>query len=247
MEMGKRNIREINLKKKLVLGTMKLKSYFNNSYELSKFLDYAYQKNIKQLHVSSEYNSYPLLLKSLKRINKKFKFIVKLAEPSDINKKFNLKNFKNKLKKYSNDLGSKNIHTLQWVNRYKLDHSEKNLKYKEEVLNKIENTIKQYKKKKIIKSFYFFSYHTAKNILEIHPYVDGITCYRNIYNKKYDPFAKKYKLKIIAMRPLGGDKKFIKKINLKKLIMFNLKNKLISNVIVGANNRNQLDKILKIF
>ena len=247
MEKRKRNIREINLKKKLVLGTMKLKSYFKNSYELSKFLDYAYQKNIKQLHVSSEYNSYPLLLKSLKRIKKKFKFIVKLAEPSDINKKFNLKNFKNKLKKYSNDLGSKNIHTLQWVNRYKLDHSEKNLTYKEEVLNKIENIIKQYKKKKIIKSFYFFSYHTTKDILKIHPYVDGITCYRNINNKKYDSFAKKYKLKIIAMRPLGGDKKFIKKINLKKLIMFNLKNKLISNVIVGANNRNQLDKILKIF
>ena len=64
---------------------------------------------------------------------------------------------------------------------------------------------------------------------------------------QYDSFAKKYKFKIIAMRPLGGDKKLIKKINLKKLIMFNLKNKLISEVIVGANNRNQLDKILEIF
>ena len=57
---------------------------------------------------------------------------------------------------------------------------------------------------------------------------------------------KKYKFKIIAIRTLGGYKKFTKKINIKKLIMFNLKNKLISKIIVGANNRNQLDKILEI-
>lgn len=245
--MRNRNIREINFKKKLVLGTMKLKSYFNNSYELSQFLDYAYQKDIKQLHVSSEYNSYPLLLKSLKRINKKFKFIVKLAEPSDINKKFNLRSFKSKLKKYSNDLGKSNIHTLQWVDRYKLNHPEKYFTFKEEILNKIENTIKQYKKEKKIKSFYFFPYHMTKDLLGMHSYINGITCYRNINNFKFDLFAKKYKFKIIALRTLGGDKKFMKKINIKKLIMFNLKNKLISKVIVGANNRNQLDKILEIF
>tara|TARA_B110000114_G_scaffold167366_1_gene189322 strand:- start:10 stop:723 length:714 start_codon:yes stop_codon:yes gene_type:complete len=237
----------LNIKKKIVLGSMKLKKYFSNSKELSEFLIYAHQKGIRKIHVSREYNSYKLLLQSLKLIKKKFKFIVKLAEPSDINKKFNLRTFKNKLKKYLNELGSKNIHTLQWINRYKLDHPKKNLEYKEEVLNKIENTIKEYKKKKIIKSFYFFSYHVTKNILGLHPFIDGITCYRNMNDYQYDSFAKKYKFKIIAMRPLGGDKKLLKKINLKKLIMFNLKNKLISEVIVGANNRNQLDKILEIF
>ena len=192
MEVCNRNIREINFKKKLVLGTMKLKSYFNNSNELSKFLDYAHQKGIKQLHVSSEYNSYPLLLKSLKRINKKFKFIVKLAEPSDINKKFNLRSFKSKLKKYSNDLGKRNIHTLQWVDRYKSNHPKKYFTFKEEILNKIENTIKQYKKEKKIKSFYFFPYHKTKNLLGMHPYIDGITCYRNISNYTYDTFAKQH-------------------------------------------------------
>lgn len=87
----------------------------------------------------------------------------------------------------------------------------------------------------------------TKDLLGMHAYIDGITCYRNINNSKFDLFAKKYKFKIIALRTLGGDKKFIKKINIKKLIMFNLKNKLISKVIVGANNRNQLDKILEIF
>ena len=247
MEVCNRNIREINFKKKLVLGTMKLKSYFNDSNELSKFLDYAHQKGIRQLHVSSEYNSYPLLLKSLKRINKKFKFIVKLAEPSDIDKKFNLRSFKSKLKKYSNDLGKRNIDTLQWVDRYKLNHPKKYFTFKEEILNKIKNTIKQYKKEKKIKFFYFFPYHKTKDLLGMHSYINGITCYRNINNFKYDSFAKKYKFKIIAIRTLGGDKKFMKKINLKKLIMFNLKNKLISKVIVGANNRSQLDKILEIF
>ena len=46
---------------------MKFKKYFNNSNTLSKFLDYAYKKGIKQLHVSNEYNSYNLLKNSLKR------------------------------------------------------------------------------------------------------------------------------------------------------------------------------------
>ena len=247
MEVRNRNIREINFKKKLVLGTMKLNNYFNNSNELSKFLTYAHLNGIKQLHVSREYDSYKLLQKSLKLIKKKFKFIVKLAEPSDINKKFDLKKFKSKLKKYSDDLGKKNIETLQWVDRYKLNHPKKYYTFKEEILNKIKNTIKQYKKEKKIKFFYFFPYHKTKNLLGVHPYIDGITCYRNISNYTYDTFAKKYKFKIIAIRTLGGDKKFMKKINLKKLIMFNLKNKLISKVIVGANNRNQLDKILEIF
>jgi len=246
MEVRNRNIREINFKKKLVLGTMKLKNYFSTSKELAKFLIYAHQKGINQLHVSSEYNSYPLLLKSLKLIKKNFKFIVKLAEPADINKKFDLRSFKSKLKKYSNDLGKKNIHTLQWVDRYKLNHPKKYFIYKEEILNKIENTIEQYKKEKKIKFFYFFPYHKTKDLLGMHPYINGITCYRNINNYKYDSFAKKYKFKIIAIRTLGGYKKFIKKINIKKLIMFNLKNKLISKIIVGANNRNQLDKILEI-
>lgn len=247
MEVRNRNIREINFKKKLVLGTMKLNNYFNNSNELSKFLTYAHLNGIKQLHVSREYDSYKLLQKSLKLIKKKFKFIVKLAEPSDINKKFDLKKFKSKLKKYSDDLGKKNIETLQWVDRYKLNHPKKYYTFKEEILNKIENIIKLYKKEKKIKFFYFFPYHKTKNLLGVHPYIDGITCYRNISNYTYDTFAKKYKFKIIAIRSFGGDKKFMKKINLKKLIMFNLKNKLISKVIVGANNRNQLDKILEIF
>lgn len=70
MEVRNRNIREINFKKKLVLGTMKLNNYFNNSNELSKFLTYAHLNGIKQLHVSREYDSYKLLQKSLKLIKK---------------------------------------------------------------------------------------------------------------------------------------------------------------------------------
>lgn len=247
MEMRNRNIRKINFKKKLVLGTMKLKSYFNNSNELSKFLTYAHQKGIKQIHVSKEYDSYKLLVQSLKLIKrKKFKFIVKLAEPSDINQKFDFRKFKNKLKKYSDDLGKKNIHTLQWVDRYKLNYPKKYFTYKEKILNKIESTIKEYKKLDMIKSFFIFSYHVTRDILKIHPYIDGITCYRNINNYKYDSFAKKYNFKIIAMRVLGGNKKIIKKITLKKLIMFNLKNKLVTKIILGINNKDQLDKLLKI-
>ena len=48
------------------------------------------------------------------------------------------------------------------------------------------------------------------------------------------------------MRVFGGDKKLLNNKNLKKLIMFNLKNKLVSKVIVGVNNKAQLDELLKV-
>ena len=48
------------------------------------------------------------------------------------------------------------------------------------------------------------------------------------------------------MRPLGGVKKIANKKNLKKLIMFNLSNKLVQKIIIGANNREQLDELLNL-
>ena len=50
---------------------MKLKKYFTNSNDLSNFLNYAYKKGIKQFHVSNEYSSYNMLIKSFKTINHK--------------------------------------------------------------------------------------------------------------------------------------------------------------------------------
>ena len=82
---------------RIVLGTMKLKKYFNNPSDLSNFLDYAHQKGIRHLHVSNEYKSYNLLKKSLKKINnKKFTFILKLPEPKTDTMKFGLIKFKKK-------------------------------------------------------------------------------------------------------------------------------------------------------
>ena len=48
------------------------------------------------------------------------------------------------------------------------------------------------------------------------------------------------------MRIFGGSKKILNKKNFKKLVMFNLKNKLVSKVIIGANNKAQLDKLLEV-
>ena len=45
---------------------MKLNKYFSTSDQLSKFLK-PYKENIRQIHVSREYKSYKLLLKSLNK------------------------------------------------------------------------------------------------------------------------------------------------------------------------------------
>ena len=135
---------------------------------------------------------------------------------------------------------------MQLVNRYRCNDPAKYLIYQEQILNVIQNTITKLKKTNIIKSFYFFPYHMGEAKIKKLSFIDGITCYRNIHQKQYDNYAKENNLKIIAMRIFGGDKKIIKKNNLKKLIFFNLRNKLVKKIIVGINSKNQLDQLIKI-
>ena len=232
---------------KLVLGSMKYNKYFKNSDELSSFLSYAHKKGIRQIHLSNEYNSYNLLLKSLKKIQrKKFSFIIKLAEPKNDKTKCSLKRFVIKFNKYCTDLGLKKIDILQLVMRQNCNHKKKYLINEDQAFNKIKKTIIKLKKGKTIKNFYFFPYHKNETRTNKHKFIDGITCYRNVNQNRYESFAKKNKLKIIAMRVFGGNKKIIKKNNLKKLLTFNLKSKLVYKVILGINNKDQINQVLKL-
>ncbi len=235
----------MKFKNKIVLGTMKFNKYFNNSNSLSKFLDYAYKKGIKQLHISNEYNSYNLLKNSLKKINKrKFTLIVKLSESNTDKKKFSLKRFEKKIYKYCKDLGKKHAYIVQLVNRYKCKNFEEYLYYEQRTFDIIEDTVIKLKKKKIIKSFYFFPYHNNENKIQSRPFINGITSYRNIHDNLNDNYAKQNKYKIIAIRTFGRNKKISIKKNLKKLIMYNLNNKMVKKVIVGANNKEQLNQLI---
>jgi len=226
---------------------MKLKKYFTKSDNLSNFLSYAHKKGIKHLHVSNEYSSYNLLIKSLKKINaKKFTFILKLSEPKTDQLHFNLGKFEQKIKKYRKDLGKTNNYIVQFVNRYKCSVPQDYLPYEQKVFDKIQNTIIKLKKNDLIKGFYFFPYYTNKNKIKKRTFINGITCYRNINENQNDNYAKQNNFKIIAMRTFGGNKKIFKGNNLKKLLMFNLNSKLVKKIIVGANNKIQLDELLKL-
>jgi len=232
-------------KKKIVLGTMKLNKYFNNSKDLSSFFVYAHNNGIKNIHLSNEYKSYSLVIKSLKKINKRFNIIVKLAEPKKDNIIFNLKKFEKKILKYHKDLGKKNHISLQFVNRYKCNDAQEYLSHQQNILQLIRSTVNLMKKSKIIDHFYFFPYHKERKKIYKQPYIDGICCYRNIEQTDFDEYAKTNKFKIIAIRTFGGNNKIVNKINLKKLILFNLKHNLVDKVIIGINNKDQLNQLLK--
>ncbi len=237
----------MNLLNKLVLGTMKLKKYFFNTEELTNFLEYAHDKGIRQLHVSNEYSSYTLIKKSLKKIKKKkFVLILKLPEPNKDNIKFNLKKFEKKIFKYRNDLGKRHKYIVQLVNRYKCKNFKKYLINEQKTFDTLQDTIVNLKRNRIIKSFYFFPYHRNQSKIKNRKFINGITCYRNLYENQNDIYAVQNNFKIIAMRTYGQNKNKIYKKNLKKLIMFNLKSKLVKKVIVGTNNKTQLDQLLKI-
>ena len=237
----------MSFKNKIVLGTMKLKKNFSNFNSLSNFLNYAHKKGIKKLHISFEYTSYNLLIKYLnKNCKKKFTLIVKLPEPENDQYKFNIKKFKKKINKYLKDCGKKHDIIVQFVNRYQCKNSSKYLLHEKKIFDEIENTVINLKRKKQIKGFYHFPYHTSLNGMKKYKFLNGITYYRNIYNTHIDHYAKQNNFKIVAIRTFGGDKIIIKKNNLKKLIMFNLKSKLVKNIIVGMNNKVQLDELLQV-
>lgn len=238
----------MKLKNKLVLGTMKLKKYFKNSKDLSNFLAYAHAKGFSQFHVSNEYDSYNLLKKSIKIINKKkFIFILKLSEPKRDKFQFCLKRFKKKVNRYREDLGKKHTFIIQLVNRYQCGNAENYLIYEQKILKLIKKTIIELKNKKIIDSFYFFPYHSNINNITKHNFINGISVYRNIYEKNHDQYAKQNNFKIVAMRTFGGTKKIVNTKNLKRLLMFNLNNKLVKKVVLGINNKDQLDQLIKIW
>ena len=237
----------MKISNKIVLGTMKLRKYFNKSSELSMFLNYVHSKGIKQLHISDEYSSYSLLVRSLNKIKKKkFTIIVKLSEPKTDKVKFNLKRFKNKICKYRKDLGKENNYIIQFVNRYKCNNLKKYLYYEQKIFDAIESTIIKLKKDNVIKSFYFFPYHKNEKKIKKRLFISGITTYRNLFENLNDNFAKLNNFKIIAIRTFGVNKEKFKKKNFKKLIMFNLNNSLVQKVIVGANNKFQVDQLIKI-
>lgn len=143
-------------------------------------------------------------------------------------------------------MGSSAIETIQWVNRYKFKDSKQYNYFNNIFINDIKFEILKLKKNKIINSFYFFPYHKDNIRLNKASFVDGISCYRNLYEKKFDKYALKNNFKMIAIRVLGGDKnKIVNKKNLKKLLMFNLKNKNVSKIIIGLNNKKQLDNLIK--
>tara|TARA_B110000090_G_C13361426_1_gene438575 strand:- start:493 stop:1209 length:717 start_codon:yes stop_codon:yes gene_type:complete len=231
---------------KIVLGTMKLKKYFTNSKDLSKFLNYAHKKGVRQLHVSNEYDSYNLLIKSLKKTDiKKFTFILKLSEPKKDHLQFSLKKFKQKINKYRNDLGKKHTYIVQLVNRHKCNNPKEYLLYEQKVFDNIQSTIIKLKKTNIIKSFYFFPYYKNTNKIKKNRFINGITSYRNIHERQNDDYAKQNNYKVIAMRTFGGNNKILKQSNLKRLLMFNLNSRIVKKIIVGANNKTQLDQLLK--
>jgi hypothetical protein len=222
---------------------MKLKKYFDKSDKLSSFLIFAHKKGIKHIHVSDEYSSYHLIKKSLEKIYlKNLTIIIKLSEPKKDFQKFNLKRFEKKLFKYRKDFGMRNTYIIQFVNRYKCKDKNSYLFHEKKIFDSLKDVIVKLKEKKIIKYFYYFPYYKNRNFKNKYKFIDGITIYRNILQKNDDYFAKKNNFKIISMRVFGGNNVINK--NKKKLVIFNLKNKLVKYVIIGANNYNQLNEIL---
>ena len=111
---------------------------------------------------------------------------------------------------------------------------------------KIIRLFKYLKQKKIIKKIYVFPY--TKSFLETAVKLsifDGACIYRNPVEKEYDKLSSKFKkIKLIAIRPFGGNLKLAKKHKLKYLLNYSINNKKIIKIILTCSKKKQIKEIV---
>jgi len=104
-------------------GTMRLKQKHLSIKDVSYLAGNAVDLGIDTFHVSSEYDSYNLLIEALKKMpnsqNKSVKYICKLANPHFGGNSFDAVRLKQSVERYLLELNTDRIDVLQWMWRIK--------------------------------------------------------------------------------------------------------------------------------
>jgi aryl-alcohol dehydrogenase-like predicted oxidoreductase len=177
---------------RLTLGTMRFSADRHTVEQWARFLIEAHDIGIRSLHVSNEYESWPLFLESLAIARKAssdidFRFIAKLGEPHFNHPSFDAKRLEQHVERYCLKLGIERLEDIQWMWRADLDQDGKRCADFVGQADSIRTCIERLKRNGRIGRFLCFPYSPsfATQALDFE-FFDGLTVYRNAQERDYE-------------------------------------------------------------
>jgi hypothetical protein len=171
---------------------MRLSSNRYTVEQWAQFFVDAYDLGIRSVHVSDEYESWPLFLQSLTAARKisndiAFRFIAKLGEPHFDQPAFDAKRLEQHVERYCIQLGIDRLDDIQWMWRADLGNDTNRCADFVKQADSIRTSIERLKRNGKIDRFLCFPYSTnfASHSLDF-DFIDGLTVYRNAQEKDYE-------------------------------------------------------------
>lgn len=177
----------------LVLGTMRLHEKGVGADEWAALFAVAWDRGVRFLHSSSEYDSMDLLRSTLDRLKARrpdiaFAHVVKLAEPSFQETGFDPDRLRERLCNYCDLLSVEQIDTVQWMWRATLDDDAVRIRDFEANKTAILAAKEQVRADGLMREFGCFPYTPAFADAAIQSGLfDGLIVYANAFEREYDP------------------------------------------------------------
>jgi hypothetical protein len=241
------------MKSKLILGTMRFSELLRDEKYWVDLLCFAYDAGITRLHCSSEYESYPLLVRVLRQIRQirpsvTFEIIVKLAEPNFGEIFFDPINIRRKIDEYRTQLGVDQLLSIQWMWRGDLDKNSarvSNFSLSKVIINDCFSYEKSFGR---VEKFHCFPYSREFAIAALSNFdIDGFAFYRNFLEKDFDFLIhdlQSLKKSILVIRPFGAGK-VIGYASIRSLIDYSASLSCVDGLVISCSTINHIQECIE--
>jgi predicted oxidoreductase len=198
----------------ITLGTMRMDAGRYTAEQWGQFLIEVHGLGVTSLHVSDEYESWPLFLQSLAAARTAsadigFRFVAKLGEPHFDKPAFDSGRLEGHVEQYCSLLHVDCLDDIQWMWRADLDQDGKRCADFAAQADAIRSSVKKLKQSGMIRRFLCFPYSTAFAELALDlDFVDGLVVYHNarerVYEAHLDQCRTKSKMAHIIRPFFGG-------------------------------------------
>jgi hypothetical protein len=238
----------------IIFGTMRMHESSRSAAEWAEFLSAIFDRGIRKLHSSDEYDSFGLLCETLAILarqapERKFCHMVKLADPSFDDTGFDASRFSTRLDQYRQNLIADHIEDIQWMWRADLKNDTKRIGDARAAMRTIDNGLARLKADGLISRLFCFPYSEAfaEAILQEHC-IDGMTIYRNSqemdYGRFLDQMVQANKI-CVAIRPFhAGAALAINSPSPAEQIKFVLSHPAVEAAILSTSSLDHLEMIL---
>ena len=204
--------------RQVVLGTMRIHEKGRSEAEWAELLALAWDRGVRRLHSSSEYDSFAMFRHVLMRLREQrpdvgFEHVVKLAEPSFREDGFDAVRLESRIRDYCAALGVARLDCVQWMWRSDLDSDEKRLADFRASAAAITEATDQLRVAGLIGEFACFPYSRsfAQAAIESELF-DGLIVYANPGERDYEPEigqARGAEMFVDIIRPFGQGRELV--------------------------------------